>query len=194
LATVYGIVKQHQGWIEVTSEIGRGTAFKVYLPAVSQLAENTGDTSFRPREISGGRQESILLVEDEPVLRELVQEILQSYQYRVIPAGSGVEALKAWDQNDGRIDLLLTDLVMPEGLNGHDLALQLRQRNPALKVIYTSGYSAGVVGNDLERSGDFFLQKPYRPPALAELVRHCLDAKRPPEPKPQTEPAACALV
>jgi PAS domain S-box-containing protein len=194
LATVYGIVKQHQGWIEVTSEIGRGTAFKVYLPAVSQLAENTGDTSFRPREISGGRQESILLVEDEPVLRELVQEILQSYHYRVIPAGSGVEALRAWDQNDGRIDLLLTDLVMPEGLNGHDLALQLRQRNPALKVLYTSGYSAGVVGNDLERSGDFFLLKPYRPPALAELVRHCLDAKRPPEPKPQTEPAACALV
>jgi CheY-like chemotaxis protein len=197
LATVYGIVKQHQGWIEVTSEIGRGTAFKVYLPAVSQLAENTGDTSFRPREISGGRQESILLVEDEPVLRELVQEILQSYHYRVIPAGSGVEALRAWDQNDGRIDLLLTDLVMPEGLNGHDLALQLRQRNPALKVIYTSGYSAGVVGNDLERSGDFFLQKPYRPPALAELVRHCLDVtttKKPPESKPQTEPSACALV
>jgi CheY-like chemotaxis protein len=85
---------------------------------------------------------------------------------------------------------------MPEGLNGHDLAVQLRQRNPALKVIYTSGYSAGVVGNDLERSGDYFLQKPYRPPALAELVRHCLDAvatKAPPGQKPQPEPPACAL-
>ena len=174
LATVYGIVKQHRGWIEVTSQVGKGTSFKVFLPATGKTAEQQADTAFRNRKIKGG-QETILLVEDEPDLRELVREILQGYSYNVISANNGVEALKVWDQHDGRVDLLLTDLVMPEGMNGRDLATRLRQRKPGLKIIYTSGYSAGVVGDEPSREDGLFLQKPYRPPALADLVRKCLD-------------------
>jgi CheY-like chemotaxis protein len=174
LATVYGIVKQHQGWIEVASEVGAGTTFKIYLPAIGQPAEDIPDTSFRTQNVRGG-QETILLVEDEPDLRELVRDILQSYRYRVVSAANAVEALKLWDQNDGRIDLLLTDIVMPEGMNGRELVVQLRQRRPNLKVIYTSGYSAPVVDNEPDQRDGLFLAKPYRPPALAQLVRKCLD-------------------
>lgn len=175
LATVYGIVRQHQGWIEVISAPGKGTTFQVFLPAVAANAEATPDTSFRHRKVTGG-SETILLVEDETELRELVREILTGYNYTVIAAATGVEALKIWDQHDGRVDLLLTDLVMPEGINGRDLANRLRQRKPGLKVIYTSGYTAGVVGGEAGCGDGLFLQKPYRPPALAELVRQCLDA------------------
>ena len=175
LATVYGIVKQHQGWSEVTSEPGRGTVFKIFLPAVAARAEPAADTSFCTREIPGGH-ETILLVEDEPDLRKLVREILLGYKYHVIAAANGVEALEVWDQHDGHIDLLLTDLVMPEGINGRELAARLRRRKPGLKVIYTSGYTAGVVGGEAGCGDGLFLQKPYRPPALAELVRKCLDA------------------
>ena len=175
LPTVYGIVKQHQGWIEVTSQPGQGTVFKIYLPAASGSAKTPADTSFLKRTVAGGH-ETILLVEDEHELRELVCEILAGYNYHVISAANGVEALNVWDQHDGRIDLLLTDLVMPEGINGRDLATRLRQRKPGLKVIYTSGYTAGVVGGEAGSGDGLFLQKPYRPPALAELVRQCLDA------------------
>lgn len=174
LATVYGIVKQHQGWIEVTSQPGNGTTFTVFLPAVTARAEIiTTDTSFRTREIRGG-EETILLVEDEREVRELVRDILIGYKYKVIVAANGIDALKIWDQHNGHIDLLLTDLVMPEGLNGSDLAKRLRERKPALKVIYTSGYTAGTVSGDACNDG-LFLQKPYRPPALAQMVRQCLD-------------------
>jgi two-component system cell cycle sensor histidine kinase/response regulator CckA len=128
-----------------------------------------------------GGKETILLVEDEPVLRELVRDILRQYQYRVIEAASGIEALKAWDEHDGRIDLLLTDMVMPEGMTGSDVAAQLRKRKPELKVIFTSGYSAEVVGRDFSQSDAAFLSKPYLPPQLAQTVRQCLDAApRPP--------------
>src|SRR5690242_5366149 len=115
LATVYGIVKQHKGWIEVSSEVDKGTAFKVYFPGLDR--EIDAATEFIPAmsAIQGGK-ETILLVEDEPVLRELVSEILRGYEYRVIEAGSGVEALRLWDEYDGKVDLLLTDMVMPEGL------------------------------------------------------------------------------
>ena len=102
------------------------------------------------------------------MLRELVREILGQYQYRVIEAASGVEALKAWDEHDGQIDLLLTDMVMPEGMTGSEVAAQLRKRKPELKVIFTSGYSAEVVGKDFSQSDMAFLAKPYLPPQLAQ--------------------------
>jgi two-component system, cell cycle sensor histidine kinase and response regulator CckA len=174
LATVYGIVKQHQGWIEVVSEVGVGTTSKIFLPSLGKPADSSVDTSFRNREVRGG-EETILLVEDEPDLRELVREILQSYRYHVVSASTGVEAMKLWDQTDRHIDLLLTDLVMPDGMNGRELAAQLRQRRPNLKVIYTSGHSAAMAGAELDAREGLFLAKPYRPPALAQLVRECLD-------------------
>jgi PAS domain S-box-containing protein len=177
LATVYGIVKQHEGWIEVTSEVGVGTTFKIYFPAVLRRPESSTETSPAPEQVRGGR-ETILIVEDEPVLRELIREVLQQYDYKVIEAGSGVEALRVWDEFDGRVDLLLTDMVMPEGMNGRELAAQLKKRKPALKVIYSSGYSPEATGKDFGQSDTVFLSKPYLPPQLARTVRQCLDDNR----------------
>ncbi len=109
------------------------------------------------------------------MLRELVREVLGQYEYRVIEASSGIEALEAWDENDGQIDLLLTDMVMPEGMTGSEVAAQLRKRKPELKVIFTSGYSAQVMDKDFTQGDMAFLAKPYLPPQLAQMVRQCLD-------------------
>jgi CheY-like chemotaxis protein len=175
LATVYGILKQHQGWIDVSSEVGVGSTFKVYFPAVAATEDVSLDTTIITGNVRGGK-ETILLVEDEPVVRELVREILNTYKYNVIEAESGVDALRVWDQHDGHIDLLLTDMVMPEGLNGRELADQLKKRRPELKVIFSSGYSAESLGREMTDSDTAFLPKPYLPPQLAQLVRQCLDA------------------
>jgi CheY-like chemotaxis protein/two-component sensor histidine kinase len=174
LATVYGIVNQHQGWIEVRSEVGQGTTFKIFFPAVARPAESSEESTSDTDTVRGGK-ETILLVEDEPVLRELVREVLSQYQYHVIEAGSGVEALRVWDEHNGQVDLLLTDMVMPEGMSGRDLAIRLRHQKPHLKVIYTSGYSSESLTSDFGSTDTSFLAKPYLPPQLAHLVRQSLD-------------------
>jgi signal transduction histidine kinase/HAMP domain-containing protein len=175
LATVYGIVKQHSGWIEVASEPGTGTAFRIYFPASSrQLEEHT--EFFAPTTQVRGGGETILVVEDEPVLRDLAQVILQDCGYRVVQAASGVEALTVWQQQHGNIDLLLTDMIMPDGLSGTDLAESLIGHKPGLKVIFTSGYNVEDLGGDfLRKNGSHFLQKPYTRITLAQAVRACLD-------------------
>jgi PAS domain S-box-containing protein len=177
LATVYGIVKQHRGWIDVTSEVGRGTTFKIYFSATAPKTDVTSERTITsdPQVVRGGK-ETILLVEDEPVVRELIRDVLGRYDYKVAEAASGAEALRVWDEHDGRIDLLLTDLVMPEGVTGTELAAQLRKRKPELKVIFTSGYSPEVVGRDFNQEDAEFLSKPYLPPQLAQMVRQCLDS------------------
>jgi two-component system, cell cycle sensor histidine kinase and response regulator CckA len=174
LATVYGIVKQHQGWVETISETNVGTTFKIYLPATAKLAEAITEKAILSQNVRGGN-ETILLVEDEPVLRELARVILRDYDYKVLEASTGVEALRVWEENGGKIDLLLTDMVMPEGMSGRELAEELKIRKPELKVIYTSGYSSDVMGQDLGLRDIKFLQKPYPPPQLAQAVRECLD-------------------
>ncbi|HKX49034.1 MAG TPA: PAS domain S-box protein, partial [Candidatus Binatia bacterium] len=174
LATVYGIVKQHQGWVEVESEEGVGTTFKVFFPASAKTIECSSEKSLNDAAIKGG-SETILLVEDEPVLRELARVILSDYKYRVLEAATGVEALRVFDENKGRVDLLLTDMVMPEGMTGRELAEELKTRKPELRVIFTSGYSAEVMGNESALRDTMFLQKPYPPPLLAKTVRECLD-------------------
>ncbi len=179
LATVYGIVKQHQGWVEVTSKVGVGAVFRVYFPALTTATVETDDQTDSMIMASGGR-ETILLVEDEPVLRELVAKVLQDYDYHVLEAETGVEALKVWDEHEGKVDLLLTDMVMPGGVSGAELAQRLRQRKPDLRVIYSSGYSSEIVGKNFSENDPVFLPKPYRPPQLAHRVRKCLDA--PPQP------------
>jgi PAS domain S-box-containing protein len=174
LATVYGIIKQHQGWVEVSSEVGIGTTFRIYLPASARAVEAAADKNSPKSAVKGG-SETILLVEDEPVLRELACLILKDYQYDVLEAASGVEALKVFERHNGQVDLLLTDMVMPEGMTGRELAEQLKSRKPELKVVYTSGYSSDVTGADIGLNGSRFLQKPYAPPLLAKTVRECLD-------------------
>jgi two-component system cell cycle sensor histidine kinase/response regulator CckA len=113
--------------------------------------------------------------------------VLGQYEYHVIEASSGVEALKAWDENDGQIDLLLTDMIMPEGMTGSEVAAQLRRRKPGLKVIFSTGYSVEVVEDDFNRGDAAFLPKPYLPPQLAQLVRECLDSN--PQPQAAALPA-----
>ena len=174
LATVYGIVKQHQGWIDVESQVGKGTTFKVFLPA-SAKAPAPRDPR-KPKEAPGGH-ETILLVEDEPALRELVQEILERKGYHILEAANGVQALKVWANHKDEIDLLLTDMMMPEGVSGRELAEQVLAERPELKVICSSGYSLDVVSPEFaSRDGLIFLQKPYDPELLAQTVRDCLDA------------------
>lgn len=174
LATVYGILKQHEGWIRVYSEVGKGSTFTAYLPAV--LAEETShDTTIKRREVKGGN-ERILVVEDEPALRQLAGQILKRFGYQVQTAETGVHALKVWDEAQGEFDLLLTDMVMPEGISGRELADMLKQKKEGLRIIYSSGYSQEIAGHDLTLQEGFnFLQKPYHPLKLAETVRDCLD-------------------
>jgi CheY-like chemotaxis protein len=177
LATVYGIVKQHQGWIEVKSEVGAGTTFDIYLPVSTNISEAISEAMPAIAPAAKGRKETILLVEDEEILRQWVKEILLEYNYQVVEAPNGVEALKVWEARTGKIDLLLTDMVMPEGMTGSDLAKQLKAREPGLKVIYTSGYSSEIMGKEADLLGTPFLPKPYPAPQLTRLVRDCLDQK-----------------
>jgi CheY-like chemotaxis protein len=165
--------------LEVSSKVGVGTIFRIFFPALTTAVVETDDQNDSVMMASGGR-ETILLVEDEPVLRELVAKVLEGYQYRVLEAETGVQALKVWDEYQGKIDLLLTDMVMPGGVSGAELAHRLRQRKPDLRVIYSSGYSSEIVGKNFSENDPVFLSKPYRPPQLAHRVRKCLDA--PPQP------------
>ena len=177
LATVFGIVQQHQGWINVYSEVGRGTTFRIYLP---RLAGNVvpKSASPAPAAICGGH-ETILLAEDDPALRLAVRKALSRLGYRILEAPTGVKALEVWKENRAEISLLLTDLVMPDGMTGKDLAERLLQENHKLKVIYMSGYSAEVVGKDFPLDeGVNFLTKPFPAQKLAQTIRASLDKPR----------------
>jgi PAS domain S-box-containing protein len=177
LATVYGVVKQHQGWIEVASEVGRGSSFKVFLPASSKPV--TRPSGERPTRTGfEGRGETILVVEDEPALRALARRVLEAYGYRVLESASGVEAISLWEEHALQIDLLLTDMVMPGGVNGRELALKLKEQDRGIKVVYTSGYSPEAIAEGLDLiEGVNFLAKPYRPGALAKIVHGCLNGE-----------------
>ncbi|HKS36054.1 MAG TPA: ATP-binding protein, partial [Verrucomicrobiae bacterium] len=174
LATVYGIVKQHRGWIEVQSQVSNGTTFRIYLPASAKAATPSSNHQVEPA--ARGGSETVLLVEDEPAVLGMAKGILERQGYRVLSAASGDEALPVWHENASGIRLLLTDMVMPGSLNGRELAEKLLSEKPGLKVIYTSGYSVELLGTGMTTSKNFvFLQKPYRPDALAQVVRNCLD-------------------
>jgi CheY-like chemotaxis protein len=174
LATVYGIVKQHHGWVEVESEVDVGTTFKIFFPSADKAGDAVTEFTSKPEPIRGGR-ESILIVEDEPGLREIVEAVMKEYEYQVAVASSGSEALQIWDKHGGRFDLVLTDMIMPGGMTGLELAEGLKKRKPNIRVIYTSGYSDELTGKDLRRDDMTFLAKPYLPSQLARLVRKTLD-------------------
>ena len=174
LATVYGIVKQHQGWIELTSEIDRGTTFKIYFTAEPGL-KHVEPTETPQRPIRGN--ETVLVVEDEEAVGQIVQSSLQENGFRVLRAANALEALQIYNEENGQIDLLLTDMVMPRGMSGSELAANLKALKPELKIVYTTGYSRQVVGNDMDlREGLNFLPKPHAPGKLIETVRSRLAA------------------
>jgi signal transduction histidine kinase len=175
LATVYGIVKQHEGWVDVDSEVGRGSTFTVFLPARSEPLPS-GQTKAAPDTQVRGGKETILVVEDEPLVRDMAHTILEDCGYRVVEAGSGLQALDVWNRNSGSIDLILTDIVMPEGISGMELAKRLLPATPGLKIIFASGYSMEELDtNFLWQQNAIFLQKPYTAVTLAKAVRECLD-------------------
>jgi PAS domain S-box-containing protein len=180
LATVFGIVEQHKGWIEVESQVGTGTTFSIYLPSlVGALAT---ESEKDPASSVGGGMETILLVEDEGSVRELTRKYLERSGYRVLDAVSGPAALELWRQHGGTIDLMMTDMMMPGGITGLDLAERLQQEKPSLKIVYSSGYSEEALGRDFLSRGDIWLlQKPYSPDELDRAVRNALDAGRSPK-------------
>ena len=174
LASVYGIAKQHEGWIEVASRVGQGTSFKIFFPASSLPVVPV--ESLPPVRPARGGGETILIVEDEAGLRELFCLSLQQLGYRVFAECSGAKALQAWSARLDQIDLLLTDLVMPDGVSGWKLASDLQAEKPDLKTIYMSGHSPDVNGLVSGAANDLrFLAKPFSVETLAETVRACLD-------------------
>lgn len=174
LATVYGIVAQHGGWLEVTSRLGHGSTFHIYLPGSTATAESAAPAP-STQEVRGGH-ETLLVVEDELTVREIMIGILKHAGYCVVAACDGPEALAQWAEHKAQIDMLLTDIVMPNGLRGNLLAERLWLEKPELKVIFSSGYSSdfGTEADPLPAQAHF-LEKPFRPEVLLQAVRDCLD-------------------
>ncbi len=170
LATVYGIVQQHGGWIEVLSDPGQGSSFFVYLPVSGREGERPAAQNLPAA--PDGMDFNVLLVEDEPAVRSVMRQLLKHCGCRVIEAGDAREGYARWCEHKDDIDLLLTDIVMPGGVTGHDLARQLLDERPDLRVIYSSGYSADLFhqGSDLV-PGRNFLPKPYDAASVLKLLR-----------------------
>jgi two-component system cell cycle sensor histidine kinase/response regulator CckA len=179
LATIFGIVQQHQGWIEVDSTVGQGTTFRVFLPVAGSDSRPQATALESGTQPPGGR-ETILVVEDETSVRELAVAVLKPHGYRVLQAKSGVEALEVWARHSSRINLLLTDVVMPDDISGPELAVRLQAEKPGLPVIFTSGFSEEMMGQVFDPQKTMrFVHKPYPPRVLARIVREVLDAKTP---------------
>jgi two-component system cell cycle sensor histidine kinase/response regulator CckA len=173
LATVYGIVKQSNGYISVESTPGRGTAFKTYLPRVEDQPVVTKPEVVSPDSLRGS--ETILLVEDSGALRELAKAFLKTAGFRVLSAESGEDALEVANRFGGTFDLLLTDVVMP-GMNGRILAEHLLPRHPGMRVLYMSGYTDGfIAGHGVLEPGTHLLHKPFTEEVLIRRVREVLD-------------------
>lgn len=177
LATVFGIVQQHKGWISVESEIGRGTTFRIYLPLKVMTVLLPQEPEQSKLGIFPRGDETILLVEDDNFLRPSISSTLSRLGYRVIPVSNGIKALETWQLRREEIQLLITDLVMPGGMTGKDLGELLLKQNPKLKVIYMSGYSAETISKDFPlKEGVNFLIKPFEGQKFAQTIRNILDA------------------
>jgi len=172
LATVYGIVKQSGGTIWVYSEPGKGTSIKIYLPRIEDVAEPEHNAT--PADIGYGN-ETILLVEDEPMVRALGKEFLEEYGYRVLTAANGREGLQMCHDFAERIDLIITDVVMPQ-MSGRELAEKAREFRPDARVLFMSGFTDdAVVRHGIVADDVCFIQKPFSPETLARKAREVLD-------------------
>lgn len=177
LATVHGIAAQHKGWVEVESQVDKGSTFRVYLPAAVESPVEAPQT-LQTEHVRRGR-ETILLVEDELQVRRVVGQSLRALGYQVHEAGNGQEAMTLWQTPGAQIDLLLTDMVMPEGMTGLELTEQLQALKPGLKAIISSGYSAEIVQAGVPaKAGIVYLPKPYATKVLADVIRDCLDQNK----------------
>jgi len=186
LATVYGIVKQSGGHVEVESEPGVGTTFRIYFPRVAEKPEPLRPPSVEERPLVGS--ETVLLVEDDDAIRALGRVMLEQYGYTVLPAGDGAAALELADNHPDPIELLMTDVLMP-GMGGIELAERLSKLRPQLEVLYTSGYNDS--GSTLTGiPGSRYLQKPYTMEDLARMLRELLDSPHTPAGKARDGPTA----
>jgi len=175
LSTVYGVVKQSGGYIDIYSTPGKGTSFKIYLPRVDDAIKAHGPLAGPAASFEG--KETILLAEDEESLRKLTRTTLESLGYVVLEANDGVEALEVSEQHEGPIHLLLTDVVMP-GMGGRTLAQELTRRRPETRIVYMSGYTGQAVGSQSPiEPGSDFLSKPFTRETLARKIREALDRR-----------------
>jgi signal transduction histidine kinase/ActR/RegA family two-component response regulator len=179
LATVYSIAQQHGGWVTVDSTVNHGSRFQIFLPTLPALPDATRPSPRSAHQPSfPGGNETILLVEDEPSLRRSISGFLRHSGYRVIEAADGPDAMRLWSQHAPEINLLYSDVIMPNGMNGLELAHKLRASDPSLKILLSSGYCAELVDRaELVSQGIGFLPKPCEPHDLATHVRHCLQGK-----------------
>jgi hypothetical protein len=174
LATVLGIVEQSGGVIRCESQVGEGTTFKIFLPAVAEAVEEEARPAGGLAKAPKG-SEVILLVEDEDAVRKLARMILEASGYVVLDARNGREGLALCEAHEGPIDLLVTDVVMPE-LGGRELAEGVLKLRPGMKVMFMSGHTQDVVLKEGVKKGTAFLQKPFTPIGLAQKVRETLDS------------------
>jgi CheY-like chemotaxis protein len=175
LSIVYGIVRQNQGTIHVSSEPGQGTVFELYFPAVAE-----SEVEFEPpsNRLLKKATETVLLAEDEPAVRGLVRETLEQLGYTVLEAADGYEALRVIEQCKTTIDLLLTDVIMPL-MNGHDLAMRLESIRPGTKVLYMSGYTDDMLAfHGIAQPEIEFIQKPFTAADLAEKLSAVLSVNK----------------
>ena len=181
LSMVYGIVKQSGGYIWVYSEVGHGSTFKIYLPRVQEAEEEAAAPP--PSETPTGR-ETILVVEDEPQLRQLARQFLEVHGYKVLTAENGAAAIEIVQRYRGEVHLLLTDVIMPV-MNGRDLAQRMATLRPKTRILFMSGYTENAVGrNGMIETGTNFLQKPFTLDALTRKVREVLESPLPETEKP----------
>ena len=174
MATVYGIVKQSNGHIEVQSALGRGSSFQVYLPAEAQACAALEPGKEAAEAVFSG--ETILVVEDAEPLRVLICEALKARAAMCCPRPKPQEALRVLNQQKGLIHMLVTDVIMP-GMNGPALAKQVRELRPEIKILYMTGYSGEFVRSDMLIPGVSFIQKPFTPADLRRKIRKMLNDK-----------------
>ena len=180
LSTVYGIAKQHKGWVEVSSKPGAGARFSVFLPVSSNVGtdRSNGTTPTATDPEPPGGSEAILLVEDDESVRAVIRRVLEGAGYKVVETSNASEALTAWEDRDSRFELLLTDVILPGRISGLELAMQLRQSSREVGIVFLSGYARDVLSKDPGFLGRFkftFLQKPVSSRGLLQAVRRSLD-------------------
>ncbi|MDH5411054.1 MAG: ATP-binding protein, partial [Alphaproteobacteria bacterium] len=175
LSMVYGFLKQSRGHISLDSQAGKGTTITLYLPRTRELKKTAEPAATRERKNMPRGHETILVVEDEPSVRAVVVQLLKNLGYTVIDAEDGIEALERLDEA-GDIDMLFTDIVLPGGMTGKDVATEVLKRQPAARLLYTSGFAATAMdeGGRVAEDGEF-LSKPYPMKALANRIRDILD-------------------
>jgi CheY-like chemotaxis protein len=177
LSQVYGFIKQSRGHIKIYSEVGEGTSVKIYLPRLLEHIDRGDEERQAPDAVEGPGHETVLVVEDDRDVRAYLVELLRDLNYRVLSAHDAVSALGLIEASDIRIDLLLTDVVLP-GMNGRQLAEQAKNRRPELQVLFTTGYSRNaIVHHGRLDPGVAMIQKPITQDALAARIRDLLDAK-----------------